>query len=382
MVKDKINFRARGPNTALTRQPVQGRANDGGLRIGEMERDGVLAHGMSYFLNESFLVRGEKQNYYIAVCNKTGSIAIYNQARNLFLSPYADGPIKFNTNPDNSQSIINLSRFGRSFSILKVPYAFKLLIQELITMNVQMRIITEENIDQLLSMSYSNNINKLLHNDKDIAENIKEINENIIKALNSTTRLSMNFEEPEIPEPVKIDTTSDSIPYASDSPAYDPGTPSEQNGVSPAYIPNFDSDSKKTSSTPDYYKRTVENGVTHVRPKYDFPDDLGYYYINLSEEEKKSLLNKPFEEKVHYLEQIKKQKLKENEDKTTPSSGEKEIFKSGILDVEQAKPQESESSKSDFSSESNSAKKTVTIQEPEKSSSENTSSDGTRKITL
>jgi len=71
MVKDKINYRARGPNTVLTRQPVQGRANDGGLRIGEMERDGVLAHGMSYFLNESFMVRGEKQDYYIAVCNKT-----------------------------------------------------------------------------------------------------------------------------------------------------------------------------------------------------------------------------------------------------------------------------------------------------------------------
>jgi DNA-directed RNA polymerase II subunit RPB2 len=154
MVKDKINYRARGPNTVLTRQPVQGRANDGGLRIGEMERDGVLAHGMSYFLNESFMVRGESKDYYVAICNKTGAVAIYNESRNLFLSPQADGPIKFNTNPDGTQNIMNLSRFGRSFSIIKVPYSFKLLMQELQVMNVQMRIITEDNVDQLLSMSY------------------------------------------------------------------------------------------------------------------------------------------------------------------------------------------------------------------------------------
>jgi DNA-directed RNA polymerase II subunit RPB2 len=163
MVKDKINYRARGHNTVLTRQPVQGRANDGGLRIGEMERDGVLAHGMSYFLNESFMVRGEKGDYYLAVCNKTGAIAIYNEARNLFLSPAADGPIQFTTNPDGTQNIKNLSRFGRSFSILRVPYSFKLLMQELQVMNVQMRIITDENVDQLLSMSYSDNIQTTLN---------------------------------------------------------------------------------------------------------------------------------------------------------------------------------------------------------------------------
>ena len=162
MVKDKINYRARGPNQQLTRQPVQGRANDGGLRVGEMERDGICAHGMSYFLNESFLVRGDE--YYMAVCNKTGSIAIYNEAKNLFLSPYSDGPINFHTNPDGTMNIKNLSNFGRSFSLLRIPYSFKLLIQELQVMNVQMRIITDDNVDQLLSMSYSNNINKLLHN--------------------------------------------------------------------------------------------------------------------------------------------------------------------------------------------------------------------------
>jgi len=175
MVKDKINYRARGPNTALTRQPVQGRANDGGLRIGEMERDGVLGHGMSYFLNESFLVRGDE--YYIAVCNKTGSIAIYNESRNLFLSPLADGPIQFSNNPDGTMNIKNVTRFGRSFSILRIPYSLKLLIQELQVMNVQMHIITDENVDQLLSMSYSdNNMACLLHNKEPLEKNIQTYN--------------------------------------------------------------------------------------------------------------------------------------------------------------------------------------------------------------
>ena len=175
MVKDKINYRARGPRTMLTRQTVQGRANDGGLRIGEMERDGVIAHGLSKFLEESMMNRGDE--YYMAVCNHTGSIAIYNESKNLFLSPMADGPIKFNGEIDDNMNIINISRYGRSFSIVRVPYTFKLLIQELMTMNVQIRIITEDNIDQLTSMSYSNNISLLLKKENVSPREIQELNE-------------------------------------------------------------------------------------------------------------------------------------------------------------------------------------------------------------
>ena len=141
MVKDKINYRAQGPRTALTRQTVQGRANDGGLRIGEMERDGLIAHGLTKFLQESMLIRGDE--YFMAVCNKTGTIAIYNDSYNLFLSPFADGPIKFNGTLDDKMNIENITKFGRSFSIIRIPYAFKLLLQELQSMNIQMRIITE-----------------------------------------------------------------------------------------------------------------------------------------------------------------------------------------------------------------------------------------------
>jgi len=116
-----------------------------------MERDGLIAHGLSGFLEESLMVRGDE--YYMAVCNTTGSIAIYNQSRNVFLSPFADGPIQFKDGLDDSLNLENVSRFGKTFSIVRVPYALKLLMQELQTMNIQMRIITEDNVDQLTNMS-------------------------------------------------------------------------------------------------------------------------------------------------------------------------------------------------------------------------------------
>jgi DNA-directed RNA polymerase II subunit RPB2 len=162
MVKDKINYRAQGPRTVLTRQTVQGRANDGGLRIGEMERDGLIAHGITNFLQESMLVRGD--DYYMAICNKTGTVAIYNESQNLFLSPMADGPIQFTGGLGEHLKIQTLSKYGRSFSIVRVPYAFKLLMQELLTMNIQMRIITEANIDQLTNLSFSDNVERLTGN--------------------------------------------------------------------------------------------------------------------------------------------------------------------------------------------------------------------------
>jgi hypothetical protein len=174
MVKDKINYRARGPRTVLTRQTVQGRSNNGGLRVGEMDRDAILAHGMTSFIQESMMERGDK--YYMAICNQTGTIAVYNESRNIFLSPLSDGPLKFTDNLDGGMNIVPVSKFGRDFSIVKVPYAFKLLYQELQAMNVQMRIITADNVDEVTSMKNSDNIIKLtgLNNLDDIIKNTSE----------------------------------------------------------------------------------------------------------------------------------------------------------------------------------------------------------------
>jgi DNA-directed RNA polymerase II subunit RPB2 len=162
MVKDKINYRRTGPNTALTRQPVQGRANDGGLRVGEMERDSIISHGTARFLQESMMKRGDQ--YYLAICNVTGMIAVYNESQDLFVSPMADGPIKYAGSMTDlkSANVVNVTRHGRSFSIVHIPYSLKLLIQELQVLNVQMRIITDANVDSISSMASSHNIEKLM----------------------------------------------------------------------------------------------------------------------------------------------------------------------------------------------------------------------------
>jgi len=212
MVKDKINYRATGKRSALTRQTNQGRANDGGLRIGEMERDGIMGHGLSYFLNESYMVRGDQ--YYMAVCNKTGTIAIYNPDKNLFLSPMSDGPLKFSRSPEGEPILDVFSRFGRSFSLLRVPYALKLLIQELQVLNIQMRIITEENVDQLLNLSYqSKNLNKLMniadtdfkdigelttHYKKQLDDNVKNASSKNVENLKRKSNLDLNLKNMEL----------------------------------------------------------------------------------------------------------------------------------------------------------------------------------------
>ena len=165
MVKDKINYRAKGPRTLLTRQPVSGRANDGGLRIGEMERDVMISHGATDFLQESLLVRGDE--YYMAICNKTGAIAIYNPEKNMFMSPMADGPLRFVESLDGlKMDVEHITKYGRSFSVVRVPYVFKLLMHELQAINIKMCVITEDNINQFDNMNFSRNIEFLTGHEK------------------------------------------------------------------------------------------------------------------------------------------------------------------------------------------------------------------------
>ena len=264
MVKDKVNYRERGPRVAMTRQPVEGRANDGGLRIGEMERDSIIAHGAANFLTESMMERSDK--YYIAVCNTTGMIAIYNPTKNLFMSPMADGPLKYvGELAGDNMKVQNITKYGRSFSVVSIPYSLKLLIQELQVMNIQMRIITEDNIQQFENMSFSKNIEKLTQTEgielNDIVKNIRESLGNV-KVVKSPEKIEepgekeenlLDKEKQPIDNKICITLPKDYVPgdpiyppigqsvprtpeYSTKTPTYVPTSP-EYATESPAYVP-------------------------------------------------------------------------------------------------------------------------------------------------
>ena len=263
MVKDKVNFRARGPMTQLTRQPVSGRANDGGLRIGEMERDSIISHGATEFLKESMLVRGDQ--YYMAVCNKTGGIAIYNPDRNIFMSPLADGPLKFVDSLDGtSTNVEHVTKYGRSFSVVKVPYVFKLFMQELQAINVKMAIITEDNVDQFDNMNFSRNISLLTS-----GKGLEEIKDLISSELNIENKDRMpSYQESSSEEEYKYVPNSMQPKSPSESPPSIPKSPSESPPRyapnSPEYVPNSP---EYVPNSPEY----VPNSPEYVPPGSQIP---------------------------------------------------------------------------------------------------------------
>lgn len=104
MVEDKINYREQGPMKLLTRQPTQGRGDEGGMRIGEMERDALISHGMSKFLQESLMDRSDKQT---------------------IVFDHEEG------------------RFDTSKDMIDVPHSMALFSQELEALHVQLHIQTD-----------------------------------------------------------------------------------------------------------------------------------------------------------------------------------------------------------------------------------------------
>ena len=118
MVNDKIHSRNDGPKVVLTRQPAEGRARDGGLRFGEMERDCMISHGASLFTKERIYDASDK--YHVYVCKMCGMNVCFND--DIHICRYCDN--------------------RTDFAKVDIPYACKLLFQELTTMNIVPRILT------------------------------------------------------------------------------------------------------------------------------------------------------------------------------------------------------------------------------------------------
>jgi DNA-directed RNA polymerase beta subunit/intein/homing endonuclease len=130
MVNDKQHSRSIGPMVNLTRQPAEGRSRDGGFRVGEMERDVMLAHGAARFCRERLYDVSDK--YSVHVCKKCGLIAQYNDSSSSSFS-------RFHFTVHKCSVCDNMT----DFAYVEVPYAFKLLAHELQTINCVPRLMTE-----------------------------------------------------------------------------------------------------------------------------------------------------------------------------------------------------------------------------------------------
>ncbi|KAK7752346.1 DNA-directed RNA polymerase III complex subunit Rpc2 [Diatrype stigma] len=116
MVQDKMHSRARGPRAILTRQPTEGRSRDGGLRLGEMERDCLIAYGASQLLLERLMVSSDGTE--LDICQRCGLFGY--------------------------KGYCGTCRSTREVAKMTMPYAAKLLVQELISMNVGVRLQLED----------------------------------------------------------------------------------------------------------------------------------------------------------------------------------------------------------------------------------------------
>ncbi|PYH65455.1 DNA-directed RNA polymerase III core subunit RET1 [Aspergillus vadensis CBS 113365] len=121
MVQDKMHSRARGPRAILTRQPTEGRSRDGGLRLGEMERDCLIAYGTSQLLLERLMISSDRHE--IDVCEQCGFMGYLNWCQRC----------------KSSRSVVKMA----------IPYAAKLLIQELMSMNVTARLKLDDEFPEM-----------------------------------------------------------------------------------------------------------------------------------------------------------------------------------------------------------------------------------------
>lgn len=124
MVADKIHSRARGQVQMLTKQPTEGRARGGGLRFGEMERDCLIAYGASMMLKDRLLEESDKAE--VNICERCGLLAYYDVKQRRYICRVDGDKAKI--------------------SSVVIAYAFKLLLQEMMSLNIAPRLLAREKV--------------------------------------------------------------------------------------------------------------------------------------------------------------------------------------------------------------------------------------------
>ncbi len=120
MVANKLHSRARGPIQLLTRQPTEGRAKEGGLRLGEMEKDTFVANGASMLLKERF----DSDKTIVPICEKCGAMGFYNEYKKMRVCPVCG----------EDSELANV----------EMAYAFKLILDELKSLGINPKLSLED----------------------------------------------------------------------------------------------------------------------------------------------------------------------------------------------------------------------------------------------
>jgi hypothetical protein len=158
MVEDKWQARGKGRREVRTHQPTGGRGAQGGLKIGEMDRDSIIAHGGMAFVKESFMERSDGDT--MNICVSCGTMPIYNPRMGISICPLCDGPVRYaGETASNLELLPPMGKPKSKIVQVEIPYSTKLLTQEQESfLNLSMRYITTKDIARLRQLELTGTV--------------------------------------------------------------------------------------------------------------------------------------------------------------------------------------------------------------------------------